>query len=74
MMIPLSWPQGNVSWVLCGSLGLGGWGGKDAHDRAMETHKTDLAMALEVVLAKYEMLRKLLRILDFREQIILEVK
>lgn len=32
--------------------------GKNIHDRAMETHKIDLALELEILLAKDGMLRK----------------
>lgn len=42
--------------------------GKNFHDRAMETHKIDLALELEILVAKDEMLRRLLSILDFRKQ------
>lgn len=46
------------------------WGtGKDTHEMAVETHKIDLAEELEIILAKYGMLRRLLCILDIREQI-----
>lgn len=42
---------------------------KDTYDRAMETHKIDLAVAAEAILAKCGMLGSLQHILDFRKQI-----